>query len=861
MLDTSPEGLTSEEAAVRLERYGPNQLQSAPSVSMWKLLLDEFRNPLILILLVAAAVLLLVANLGDDRSQNIDAGLIIAIVVINATLSFNQNRGAQRGIDALKRLAAPTATFFRDGRMMVEPASSLVPGDVVMLEEGTRVPSDGRLLAAYDLEVDESALTGESLTVGKLVSPLAADTILAERTSMTYMGTVAMHGRGTMVVTSTGMATEVGKIATEVQSAEEGPTKFQQEVATLGRRLTVIIGGLIVLVAVLQLTLSGLTPLQTFVAAVALAVAAIPEGLPVVLTLALAFATRRMLERHALVRSLPVVEIIGSAEIICTDKTGTITEGRMTMRYLYWEGRLLEVTGGSAATEGQFLDGEAATDQAGNVALLAAGLCNNAHTADEREFSGDPTEVALLVGAYKAKVPLKSFRRTDEVPFSSERRMMSVVMEQDARRVLMTKGAVEVVLERCVTLHTPQGAVPLTEERRGELLKVNAELAGRGLRLLALASADNPGADRQSMEQGLEFLGIACISDPPREEVKVALQAARAAGIRVVMITGDNIMTARAIGEDVGLEGESMEGRELEQLGEAELAAVAQRVSIYARAEPTHKLRILRALRTHGQVIVMTGDGVNDAPALKGADVGIAMGIRGTDVARDASAMVLMDDNFASIVAAVEEGRRVFANLKKFVTYLLTGNVSEVAVVLVASLFGYLPVTAVQLLWINMVTDSGPAIALGIDPAPPGIMGRPPHRGQIMGKGMVAFILSVGTIITAVVLGTFALGLMLFDLETARTMVFTDFVILEYLKIVVLRRQQQMPLFNNRWLLITLLGSLMLQLVVLYSPANQLFDTVPLGLEEWGIMLGGAALSFLVSTRVSDLVTRRFGPM
>ncbi|MBF8299019.1 MAG: cation-translocating P-type ATPase [Dehalococcoidia bacterium] len=717
------------------------------------------------------------------------------------------------------------------------------------------------MLEAYDLEVDESTLTGESLTVGKATASLDPQTILAERVNMAYLGTIAMRGRGTMVVTSTGMATEVGKIAQEVQSAEEGPTKFQREVATLGKRLTLIIGALIALIAVLLLTVGGFTLLETFVAAVALAVAAIPEGLPVVLTLALAFGTRRMLERHALVRSLPVVEIVGSAEIICTDKTGTITEGRMTLRYLYWEGRVLEVTGAAMAAEGQFLDGEKGTDQQANQALIVAGLCNNAQPSGSQEFSGDSTEVALLVGAQKARVPLTAFSRLDEVPFSSERRMMSVVVERGGLRTLLTKGAVEVVLDRCTRLHTSGGSIPLTDERRRDLLQVNAELAGKGLRLLALASLDNPAADRKSMEQGLEFLGIAGISDPPREEVKVAIQAARQAGIRVVMITGDNILTARAIGKDVGLEGDSMEGRELEGLSDSELAQVAQRVAIYARAEPTHKLRVLRALRSREQVIIMTGDGVNDAPALKGADVGIAMGLRGTDVARDASAMVLLDDNFATIVAAVEEGRRVYANLKRFVTYLLIGNLSEVTVVLVGSLFGYLPVSAVQLLWINMVTDSGPAIALGVDPAPPGIMRQPPYRGGIMGKTMLLLILSIGMVVSAIILVVFAIGLRVFDEPTAHTMAFTSFVVFEYLKIAVLRRQARMPLLNNRWLIVTLLGSLVLQLVIIYSPANQLFGAVPLGLAEWGILLAGGLVSFVAATLLTNIVIRRVGPL
>ena len=714
-LETTDLGLSSGEAAARLQRYSPNQLTEAPGVSSWKLLLDEFRNPLILILLGAVLVLFLVATVGREREQLADAGLILAIVMINASLGFTQNRGAHRGIEALRRLAAPMCTFIRDGRTMSGPAASLVPGDVVELEEGSRVPADGRILTAYDLEVDESALTGESMTVSKSIDALAVDIALAERISMTYMGTVVMRGRGSLVITETGMATEVGKIAEEIQSVEEGPTKFQREVGVLGRQLTIIIAVLVAVIAVIQLTRGGLTILETFVTAVALAVAAIPEGLPVVLTLALAFGTRRMLARNAMVRSLPVVEIVGSAQTICADKTGTMTEGRMSLRYLYGQDRLLEVTGEATETEGEFLNDDAPTDQRDSLALLAAGLCNNAKGYAGQEFFGDPTEVALLVGAFKAGVALDAYTRIDEVPFTSERKMMTVVVERDGRKTALAKGAPEVLLEQCTAVSTSDGPVPMTDERRRQLLDMNGELAGQALRMLALAYKEEPGPAREHLEEELTFLGLAGINDPPREEVKKAILEAAEAGIRVLMITGDNRITALAVAHEVGLEGDCLEGRDLDTLDDEELQEVARRVSIYARAEPRHKLRILRALRVdRDQVVIMTGDGVNDAPALKGADVGIAMGIRGTDVARDASAMVLMDDNFATIMAAVEEGRRIFANIKKFMNYLLTGNTTEVLVVLVGSLFGYLPISAVQILWINLVTDSSPAV--GVDP-------------------------------------------------------------------------------------------------------------------------------------------------
>ena len=511
--------------------------------------------------------------------------------------------------------------------------------------------------------------------------------------------------------------------------------------------------------------------------------AAIPEGLPVVLTLALAFGTRRMLERQSLVRSLPVVEIVGAAEVICADKPATITEGRMSLRQLYWRECFLEITGAALSAEGEVLDSGQPTDQSANLALIADVLCNNAHRDPERGFLGDPTVVALLVVGQKTRVDLDAYVRVDEPPFSSERKMMRVVVEANGRRYIFTKGASEVVIGRSTQADTEDGPAPLTDTGREGLLEVNATPAGQGLRVLALAY-------REALETDIVFLGLAGISDPPRQEAKEAMVAASEAGIRVVIITGDNRLTAQAVAHAVGVEGECLEGRDLDGLDDFAMEELVQWINIFARAEPGHKLGILQSLQRSVQVVVMTGDGVNDAPALKGSDVGIAMGVRGTDVARDAADMVLLDDNFATIVAAVEEGRRIFANIKKFVNYLLTGNLAEVMVVLRAALFGYLPVTAVQLLWINLVPDSGPAVALGIDPPAPGLMRGRPQRSGVTSRGMLGLIISTGMIMAAIILATFALTLALYDLETAQTATFTAFVVQEYLRLWVIRRQE-----------------------------------------------------------------------
>lgn len=809
--------------------------------------------------MAAAGLLYLVAVVGEEPDRIIDASLILLIVAFNAILGFVQNYRAHQGIEALKRLAAPMCTMVRDGHRIAAPAAGLVPGDVVILEEGDHVPADGRLLDAFDLDVDESALTGESVMVGKRSTPLPETVILAERGNMVYMGTVVLRGRGRLVVTETGMDTEVGRIAEAVQSQTARPTQFQRDVSTLGKRITLIITVTIGIVSALLLTVGGFGILETFVAAVALAVAAIPEGLPVVLTLALAFGTRRMLERHALVRSLPVLEILGSSQVICTDKTGTITEGRMSLRVLLWQDRQYDVTGAAASIDGEYLHDGISMDLADNLAVLAGGLCNNAEYHVEHGFIGDPTEVALLAAAHKAGAPLSAYTREDEVTFTSKRKMMSVVASQGDRRYLFTKGAVEVVAQKCSHVLSADGPIPMTAVEREALFQENSRLAGQSLRVLALAYREDPGDVHEALEQDLVFLGLAGIADPPRPEAKAAIEAAATAGIRVVMITGDNKATALAIANDVGLQGECLEGRDVEEMDDEALRMAIQRIGIYARAEPGHKLRILQALQGADRVVAMTGDGVNDAPALKGSDVGIAMGIRGTDVARDAADMVLMDDNFASIVSAVEEGRRIFANIKKFVAYLLTANLSEVLVILVAAIFGYLPVTAVQILWINLVTDSAPAVALGVDPAPRGLMHEPPNRSQVISRPVISFILSVGVIIAIIILGIFALMLELADLPTARTVAFTAFVLLENLPLVAIRFQEGSSLLANRWLIIAILVSFGLQLIVLYTGLGSLFGVVPLGLQEWLVLLGGAALGVVSTIIASKVLTRRVG--
>ena len=852
-LGSSPGGLSDEQVADRLGEHGPNQLVGAPPVSPYKLLLDEFRSPLVIVLIAAALVLIGVSVLGDDSDQLVDAVLIGLIVLLNAGLGFTQNYRANRGIESLNQLAALSAEVLRGGVREKIDAKLLVPGDVVMLEEGDRVPADGRLVESIHLRVDESALTGESVPVAKTGEPSPEDAILAERSSMVYSSTVVMRGRGRMVVTDTGMGTEVGKIAEEVQTTDDEPTVFQREVGKLAVRIGWAVAILIAIVAGLQLLIGDLSVLETFITSVALAVAAVPEGLPVVLTLALAFGTRRILERRALVRSLPVVEIVGAAEVICSDKTGTITEGRMTVRQI--------------STVVEDIDSEqvgaGAADEPLSMSVLSAGLCNNAHRHPEHGYVGDPTETALLEFAEHAGAVLEGHERTAEIPFASERKMMSVVVRRpgDSGELMLAKGAPEVVLPICDRLSTPEGVVPLGDRQRSALVEKNRTLAGQALRVLALAYKPQV-AGSEPTEEGLIFAGLAAMSDPPRPEAAEAIAAARKAGIRVVMITGDHTLTAAAIGREVGLEGETLEARALDEMDDERLGEVVANTDIFARAEPRHKVKILRALKENHEVVVMTGDGVNDAPALHNADVGIAMGIKGTDVARDTSDMVLMDDNFATIVSAVEEGRRIFGNIKKFVNYLLTGNFAEVLVILVSTVFGYLPITAVQILWINLVTDSGPAVALAVDPAPKGAMKEPPSHGAVLGRSMSALVGVVGVIVSIILLATFFIAIDLWDLETARTMTFTGFVIHEYLRLLVIRVQERMPPFTNKWLWISVTVSLLLQVGIIYTTFGKAaFGTVALGLGPWLILLGGLVVGFGATLLAGNWVVRRFGPL
>jgi len=876
-LGVDEEGLTADEAARRREQYGENDIQEEEEISALATFLAQFRSFLIYLLIVAAGLSLAVGLLPGEEPNYVDAGLIATILLANGVFGFVQDYRAEKSIQKLRELASPDATVLRDGAKVEISAREVVPGDVVFVEQGDAVPADARLLSTTNLETDEAALTGESATVAKRTDVLDADAPLAERENMVYMNTNAVKGHGKAVVVATGMETEVGAIATQIQEAEERKTPFQREVDALGQRIGYGVMALIALVGVVQFLFTAASPISIALVGITLAVAAVPEGLPAVVTLTLAVGSRKMLNRNALVRRLPVVESLGSVDVIVTDKTGTLTESQMTVKRLFFGGQEYEVTGAGLASEGEFLRDDEPVDPARLDPLLRCGVvCNNAERAADSadvEYLGDPTEIALLVAGRKAGVDPDD-ERLREVPFSSDRRRMTVVVPGEDGPTAYMKGAPETVLDRCDRVLVDGAEEDLTDERREAILDRTEAFAGDALRVLGFARATgvDADADEEDLESGLVFLGLQGMIDPPREEVREAVADCRDAGIRVVMVTGDNLTTATAIGEQIGFDsGGAMTGREVAELPESELRETVEDVEVFARVAPEHKVTILQALQANGHDVAMTGDGVNDAPALRNADVGISMGERGTDVAKQASDMVLQDDNFVTIRDAIAEGRGIFDNIRKFVTLLLSANAGEVLAVLFGVLLGSflfpelfasrseaLILTPVMLLWINLVTDGLPALALGVDPKAEGIMDRAPRAEDepIIDSHVVAYILTIGSTMTVVGLVLFFYGLTATgSLRFPQTLLFTFVVVGELAIIQVIRSRFEQPMFSNRWLVGAVVGSTLLHLLVLYTPVAALFRVTPLDVEGWGLIAGGTAVFLLlnvVGARLND---------
>ena len=876
-------GLTFAEANRRLQESGYNELVAARGPTLLQQFLGQFTDFVVLVLIAAAIVSGLVGEL-------VDALAILVIVLLNGILGFVQEFRAEQALQALKRLTAPTATVLREGRPHEVPARQIAPGDIVIIDTGDMIPADGRLISARTLLVDQAVLTGESVPVRKdPEAEVATDAPLAERSTMVYSSTVAVRGRGRALVTATGMHTELGKIAQLVREIGRELTPLQRQLDRVGRLLVYIALVIVAFIFVIGV-LRGDPIGQQFLVAVSLAVAAIPEGLPAVVTIALALGVRRLAARNALMRRLRSVETLGSATVIAVDKTGTLTENEMTVRQVITPERAVGVTGEGYAPRGEFLvddRGVPRESQDLQAVVRSAVLSSTAELVHEGppdgrwNVRGDPTEGALLTLAAKAEytaddVP-EEYSFVEELPFDSERKRMSIVYTYNGNgrgptglalpvepgtRLAFVKGAVETVLPFCTHMQQEGQVVPLGPADRREFFDLNVYLGRQALRVLAVAyRALPPGValTPEAVERDLIFVGMVAMIDPPRRETPAAVRTAREAGIVVVMITGDQHETAGASARELGIfadEEISLTGAQMEEISDQRLAEIVERVRVYARVSPEHKLRIVRAWKARNQIVAMTGDGVNDAPALKEADIGIAMGITGTDVAKEASDMVLADDNFATILAAVEEGRAIFDNIRRFVQFLLSANTGEVLTFVVAALIGLpLPLVPIQILWINLATDSLPALALGVEKAEPGIMRRPPRPPEegIVTRPIGGRIAYQGALIGLVTLGAFVLGLFPLGrgVERARVLAFTSSILAQGLHAFNLRSYDYslftIGFFTNRWMVYAFVAVVLANLAVVYVPFLQpIFDTVPLTLSDWAVVVGLSFLPLLV---------------
>jgi Ca2+-transporting ATPase len=854
-LDVPIDGLRSEEAAKRLEKYGRNELVEKGKRSLLAMVIDQFRDFMILILIAAAVVSGFVGDLADTIA-------ILVIVILNAVIGVVQEYRAEKAMEALKQMAAPVALVFRDGRVTTIPGSEIVPGDLVLLEAGGIVPADMRLTEAAVLKIEEAALTGESVPVEKHTRVLHEALLpLGDRSNMVFKGTVVTYGRGSGIVIGTGMETELGKIATMLQAEEEVKTPLQKRLTVFGKKIAVAILLICAFIFGVGL-LRGEAPILMFLTAVSLAVAAIPEALPAVITISLALGARKMVEHNALIRKLPAVETLGSVTTICSDKTGTLTWNRMTVEEVYANGTLFK----SDAPELNRFD----------HLLKALALSNDALPYTHEDItgvSGDPTEIALYQvarehGFIKADLE-KEHPRVAEIPFDSERKCMTTIHRWPGGYMALTKGGVDVMLEKAVNVLTERKLAPLDAD---EIIRVNDRMAGDGLRVLAVAARlwnEVPDdLSPENAEQGLTLLGLTGMLDPPREEVRQAVSLCKSAGIRPVMITGDHPLTALSIARRIGIVddgGAVMTCRDLDRLSLEDFESQVEDIRVYARMIPEQKLKIVRALQDKGQIVAMTGDGVNDAPALKRADIGIAMGITGTDVSKEASHMILLDDNFATIVNAVKEGRMIYDNIRKFIKYLLACNSGEVLTLFLAPILGLpLPLQPIQILWMNLVTDSLPALALAVEPAEGEVMKRPPRdpREGIFAHGLGVFCIWVGLLMAAV-----CIGVQYTEVKSGNddweTMVFTVIVWGQLTTALAVRSEKEslfkLGLFTNKAMLGAIVVGVVLQLAVIYVPfLNPIFDTKPLTAGE---LLLCTALSFIpfVAIELEKFVKRKKG--
>jgi Ca2+-transporting ATPase len=872
-LGTGFQGLSEEEAKARLEKYGYNELQKQERMSPYKLFINQFKNILIIILLIATALSLVIG-------ETVDAVIIGVIVIFSAVLGFVQEYRAERALEALKRMLQETITVLREGREREVDSKEIVPGDVILLEAGDRVPADARLIDVASLRCDEAALTGESLPVGKDIQPLQEDTAVADRNNMVYTGSVVTYGRAKAVVTETGMNTEFGKIAKEVTAIEAEKTPLERRTGEIGKWLGItalVICFLVIGISILREIADGSFRLEAGISmlmfGVALAVAAVPEALTAIVTGALAIGMHEMAKRNALVRKMPAVETLGCTTVICTDKTGTLTKGEMTVRKIFLNGKYIDVTGAGYEPEGKILNDKADAPLL-DMLLKCGVLCNDADLEKDNDrwtIKGDPTEAALLVAAAKAGLDHRETRqrhpRLSEVPFSSERKRMSTIHSMPEGKIAFVKGAVEVILERCSQIMKDGGLKSLDDNDRADIMKANEQLASDALRVLALAykKLDRDDTDEDYIEKDLVFIGLVGMMDPPRPEAVEAVKVCKNVHMRPVMITGDHKLTAFAVAKEMGIYSEGdmvLTGEELQKLSDEEFEALVHKVSVYARVSPSDKLRIVTAWKKRGEVVAMTGDGVNDAPALKHADIGIAMGITGTDVAKEAADMVLSDDNFATIVKAIELGRWIYDNIKKYLTYLLRCNITEVLVIGgVVLVMGpeFLPLLPAAILYVNLATDGLPALALGVSPPDPDIMQRPPRdpKESVFSWDVRMFIVMAVAIEVPLFLWVFFGSQP--DMELARTRMFFMFILVE-LAIALSFRSMRYSIFKSpphKWLVVALLWELVLIAVLVQVPAVRGAFGIVMPAAEDITLIAGFGMLVLIAMELLKAVLRR----
>lgn len=870
-------GLEEEEAAARFSKWGPNELPEKKPVTPLTIFLRQFNDFMIWVLLFAVVLS------GVWLGEAIDAIAILAIIVLNAVLGFVQEYRAELAMAGLRELAAPGARVIRSGHEKAVKAKELVPGDIVVLEAGDIVPADARLVQIANLMANEAALTGESAPVAKDTEVIAGEDLpLGELTNKVYLGTIIVAGRGKAIVAATGEDTEMGKIAEMLQTTPVEKTPLQIQLRQVGKRIAIlclIIAAVVVFAGVIR----GYQIAIMLLAGVSLAVAAIPEGLPAVVTVALALGVQSMARKNAILRRLHAVETLGSTTVICTDKTGTLTQNEIAVKLFYWDRRLVPFS--------RLQSGEGSPPPVIQLSVMGL-LCNDARFGKERKPLGDPTEVALLVAGEKLGFEKKELEkenpREGEISFDSHRKRMTTInrpggawLVNDGRGperppyLVITKGAPEIVLERCTHLLDEAGkSLELTPAERAHLLEINSDMAGKAYRTLAVAYRKLEVLPIEifpdAIESGLTFAGLVGMTDPVREEVYGALKLCKNAHIEVAMVTGDHLRTAQAVAKEIGLweEGdEIMDGVELERISEEELSKHVERIRVYARVAPLHKVKIVNAFKSRGHIVAMTGDGINDAPAIRRADIGVAMGVLGTDVTKQASDMVLADDNFATIVAAVREGRLVYDNIKKFVLFLLSCNMSEVLTMFLAMTVGLpLPLLPIQILWVNLVTDGLPALALGMDPPEADLMKRPPREPseEILAPNRQAQIFWQGVLMTIGALGSFTVSLFLFgsSLPQARTIVFTTLVITQLLHSLDFRSARETVFsrhsLENRFLILALAASVILQLNVIYfAPLQPIFHTTFLGAREWAVIIASAVLPLILIDRIKIMLSRR----